>query len=137
MLVKIINGNYGHYDNGIVSLKTPDSKPFELEDSKAKRIIGLGVAVKVDSSDEEPAGELTEESADETADDEEVSIKGHLDAEQLTEYSKEELKNLAKDLGVSTSGSKEQLIDRIIAVEVEAPVADEEPPILEAVVPEV
>lgn len=44
--------------------------------------------------------------------------KGHLDKEQLATFSLQELEKLASDLGVSPDGKKEELIDRIAAVEV-------------------
>ena len=48
-------------------------------------------------------------------------MKGHLSAEQLKEYSYKELQALAKDMGVSASGKSEEIIARIIAVEVDVP----------------
>jgi hypothetical protein len=48
-------------------------------------------------------------------------MKGHLSAEQLKEYSYKDLQALAKDMGVSASGKAEEIIDRIVAVEVDVP----------------
>lgn len=48
-------------------------------------------------------------------------MKGHLDAEQLKEYSYKDLQALAKDMGVSASGKAEEIIARIAAVEVDVP----------------
>jgi len=48
-------------------------------------------------------------------------IKAHLDAEQLKEFKKDELVQLAKDLGVESDGTKEEIAARIAAIEVEVP----------------
>lgn len=137
MLVRIIiDGNYGHYVNGVVIPKNKNSKPFELEDSKALRLISEGVAEAVNG---EPVpdneGELPDNDGEPVPDNE--GVTGHLDADQLDDLSINDLRKIAKDLGVSASGSKKKLIERICDVEVSAPADDEEPPVLEAADPEV
>ena len=56
----------------------------------------------------------------------EITVKGHLDFDQLMSMTKDELKDLAAKLGVDTTGFKvkEDYAKAISAVEVEAP-ADE------------
>lgn len=44
MLVKIINGVYGHYTEGKVVRKDKKSEPFDLEPDKAARLVSQGVA---------------------------------------------------------------------------------------------
>ena len=140
MLVRIIiDGNYGHYVNGVVIPKNKNSKPFELEDYKALRLISEGVAEAVNG---EPVpdndGELPDpfcNNGEPVPDNE--GVTGHLDADQLADLSINDLRKIAKDLGVSASGSKKELIERICDVEVAAPADDEEPPVLEAADPEV
>jgi hypothetical protein len=44
MLVKIINGVYGHYTEGKVVRKDKKSEPFDLEPDKAARLVSKGVA---------------------------------------------------------------------------------------------
>ena len=140
MLVRIIiDGNYGHYVNGVVIPKNKNSKPFELEDSKALRLISEGVAEAVNG---EPVpdndGELPDpfcNNGEPVPDNE--GVTGHLDADQLDDLSINDLRKIAKDLGVSASGSKKELIKKICDVEVSAPAEDEEPPVLEAADPEV
>lgn len=140
MLVRIIiDGNYGHYVNGVVIPKNKNSKPFELEDSKALRLISEGVAEAVNG---EPVpdndGELPDpfcNNGEPVPDNE--GVTGNLDADQLDDLSINDLRKIAKDLGVSASGSKKKLIERICDVEVSAPADDEEPPVLEAADPEV
>lgn len=48
MLVKIINGVYGHYTEGKVVRKDKKSEPFDLEADKAARLVFQGVAEYVD-----------------------------------------------------------------------------------------
>lgn len=155
MLVRIIiDGNYGHYVNGVVVPKNKESKPFELEDSKALRLISEGVAEAVNTGDisDDKAAKVPEPTSD---DDKAVNVpdpntnntsvnipgpetvSGHLDDGSLEEYNINELRKLAKDLGVSSKGTKKELIDRISEVEVSAPEDDEEPPLLQPAVPEV
>lgn len=54
-------------------------------------------------------------------------MKGHLDKKQLEkEYKVDELRELAKNLGLSPDGKKAELIERIAAVEVDVPDEDDE-----------
>lgn len=46
-------------------------------------------------------------------------VKANLDPEDLENWSVKELKKLAKDMGLSTSGTKAEIIERIAAEEVE------------------
>lgn len=52
-------------------------------------------------------------------------MKGYLDAEQLKGYGYKELQALAKDMGVNASGKAEEIISRIVAVEVDIPEASQ------------
>ena len=54
-------------------------------------------------------------------------MKGHLDKKQLEEeYKVDELRELAKSLGLSPDGKKAELVERIVAVEVDIPDEDDE-----------
>ena len=53
--------------------------------------------------------------------------KGHLDVTELEKYKKDDLKALARDLGVSDEGTVKELAARCAAVEVDIPDEDEEP----------
>jgi hypothetical protein len=48
-------------------------------------------------------------------------MKGHLDAKELESYKKEDLQELAKQLGVDAEGTKKEIAARCAAVEVEIP----------------
>lgn len=54
-------------------------------------------------------------------------MKGHFDKKQLEEeYKVDELRELAKSLGLSPDGKKAELVERIAAVEVDVPDEDDE-----------
>ena len=54
-------------------------------------------------------------------------MKGHLEKKQLEEeYKVDELRELAKSLGLSPDGKKAELVERIAAVEVDVPDEDDE-----------
>jgi hypothetical protein len=54
-------------------------------------------------------------------------MKGHLDKKQLEEeYKVDELRELAKSLGLSPDGKKAELVERISATEVDIPDEDDE-----------
>lgn len=48
-------------------------------------------------------------------------MKGHLDAKELESYKKEDLQELAKQLGVDAEGTKKEIAARCAAVEIEIP----------------
>ena len=48
-------------------------------------------------------------------------MKGYLDAKELESYKKEDLQELAKQLGVDAEGTKKEIAARCAAVEVDIP----------------
>lgn len=48
-------------------------------------------------------------------------MKGYLDAKELESYKKEDLQELAKQLGVDTEGTKKEIAARCATVEVDIP----------------
>lgn len=131
VIIKV--GGYGFRPDkkSAVRLITEKDGPISVSDDEAARLVNLGVAVYAN----EEAGT-------------ENLITGHLDAEQFADWSMKDLQKLAKDMGLKANGSKEELIARITAEEVQASAepdieepeteeADaEEPPVLEAADPE-
>lgn len=127
VIIKV--GGYGFRPDkkSAVRLITEKDGPISVSDDEADRIVGLEIAEYVVDDD---------------------LVKGHLDAGQFEDYSMKELQKLAKDMGLKANGSKEELIARITAEEVQAseepdieePETEEtdaeEPPVLEAVDPE-
>lgn len=59
-----------------------------------------------------------EDSTDQSADEAELQV-GYLDEADLEEMTTADLKKLAKEMGVSTAGTKKEIIQRIAEVEVE------------------
>ena len=129
--IKIKRGGCGvNYtdDNGVerYALKTPKDGAFLCEIEQAKRLVNLGVAEYV--ADEQPAAKKSGE-----------KLAGHLDAEQLESMDFNDLKKLAKDMGVTPAGKKKaDYISAIVAVEVEPGEESDgdEPPALDVVDPE-
>ena len=59
-------------------------------------------------------------------------MKGYLDAKELESYKKEDLQELAKQLGVDAEGTKKEIATRCAAVEVDTAKAEEEKAAAEA-----
>lgn len=76
--------------------KTPEDPPFEVDSATGNRLIELGVAIAAEST-EEP-----EEDDDMKEDD------------SLENMSLAELKNLAEQMNLKKTGSRQELIDRIL-----------------------
>lgn len=92
------------------------------------RMIAAG---KIAESAEGPllpsAASLETEATDEVhAEEENEVVTGHIDAEQLEEMSYNDLKAMAKEMGLSTKGTKDELIARIAAAEVMVPAEEGE-----------
>lgn len=116
-LVKIIKGTYGHWDGKTVVAKNADSEPFDLDEKKAQRIIGLGVAQYVQ---EKTTTAMKEQSAEEESEIIEPDVS---ELEKLTVM---ELKKIAGEYGIAyeKTSKKAELIQAIQRVAVEAPVFD-------------
>ena len=113
MLIKMICGNYGALEEGVVTVKTNQSAPFEVEEKRAIQLIASGYAIQADTIGTR-AEPVAEQNADQYEDQYEDQYAEVVPEEELLEYySAQELKRKAKDLGLSTAGTKEQLINRI------------------------
>lgn len=95
---------------------------FDCEPTIAESLINRGYVEAVDGTIiDVPAEDIT------PVDDAPEMLKGHLDPEHLkNDFTYQELKKLASDLGVSANGTKEELIARIVEVEVECPATEDE-----------
>lgn len=145
MLIRIINGTYGHrpklangkYSNYVIPV-TRNDPPIDVDDDEAKRLIAKNVAVALNRTEGAPValsddygsaamGNSPSDSDGESA----TPDPGESDAESLEELSYTDLKKLAKELGIDTTKvrKKEALIDAIQAREAqisEAPVLSAE-----------
>lgn len=111
MLIKMICGTYGSLEDGVVTAKTNQSPPFEVEEERAMQLIASGYALPVGIQKSEPAAGQQAEQKSSPAD----AKSAEVDAEQkpLADYSYNDLKRRAKELGISAAGTKEQLAKRI------------------------
>lgn len=133
--VKIINGNYGHNDNGKITT-IPLGKEVELADDEALRLIELEVAELVtDHTDDNrgvshvATGENGEENKTPSVNptDSENGAEGKaegdigkglaLDETQLRNMTNADLKKLAEDMGLDTSKmkKKDDFVEAVLA----------------------
>lgn len=137
MLIRMIAGAYGHRPDpgkSYIEKKDKDSEPFEVSDTEAARLIGLGVAEKADANIDP------------------IGTDSHDDG--LEQMPIQKLRKMAKDLGLPADGGKAALADKIRNAskvpqnqEESGDLTDENdktdvseseaPPVLQAAVPEV
>ena len=120
------NGNARH------ALKTPESGPFECDDSQAARLVILRMAEYVDGlgwkkvADPAPQPDVQREEVPEEAQEPEKKT-GTLDAAELEKWDYNALKALAADMGLNPKCKKKSdYIAAIAAAQVE--IDDEEDP---------
>ena len=122
-------------------LRTADDGVFECPDDQAARLVGLHVAeyaapVSTKQEDTMPPAAGSEG----TENEDEGTVKGYLDPEQLATMTIEQLKKLAEDMEVDVSSCKKKAdyVTAISAVEVEAGGIEDgdKPPSLSAADPE-
>lgn len=118
------HGNVRH------ALKTPESGPFECDDTQAARLVRLGAAEYVGLQWREVAPEAQPEAQQEEAPEAQLEEQGgvaqeteqipvHFDAAELEKWDYNELKKLAADMGVVPAGKKKaDYIAAIVAAEV-------------------
>lgn len=112
MKVKITRGYYGYRNGKVSELKDVNSPAFELDEKEAERIIGLGIAKAVSVTNSNALdGDM---------------ITGRLTEEQLRTLPYSKLKQLCKELGVSAVGKQDELIARLVEVDVQASAQDED-----------
>lgn len=99
-MIKITKGIYGYRNkNGIIEPKTTESPAFSLTEEQEERLIKRGVAVRVDSENEEVA-----------------PVQQETLEEQLENMNFNDLKKLAKEKGIE-QGKKEDMIAAILELE--------------------
>lgn len=105
------NGNARH------TLKTPEHGPFECDNAQAARLVRLGVAEYVGN----PAPvKVHVEPVQGEQDQEGEELAYHIDVSALELMPYNELKKLAKDMGINPVGMKKaDLVQAIAEVEVE------------------
>lgn len=147
--VKIINGNYGHNDNGKI-ITIPLNGEVELHADEARRIIELGVAELVTDHTDDNRGTVrvatgennTEnttpsvnpsenESGAEGKTESDMGEELALDETQLRSMTNADLKKLAEDMGINTSKMKvkNDFVDAIMAETINVDSDNEFPPV--------
>lgn len=138
MKIQITKGVYGHTENGIVTPKTKDSEPFEVDDKKAKELISAGVAKKASelkseadtpiryreslapkNNTKEKTLEQSETNNSDTVNPDKGDDEDNGGDENAPEYSlkntKDELLKIAADMGIviekPDNTTKQQIID--------------------------
>lgn len=143
MLIKLLCGTYGAREGNVIIAKTSNSEPFEVEEKRAEQMIAAGYARKAGNE----GNFITEDSHAKETEEIQPAIKEE-DVKDITEYSLQDLRKRAKELGLPITGSKQQIIERIQEAENKKLSADgqeeentedseEEPPILAPAEPEV
>lgn len=110
MLIKMLQGTFGAMEKGIVVAKTSRSAPFEVDEKRGRQLIEAGYAREAGGDVSVPAPVLDNGEGEELPEGEAAGV-----AKELQEYSFNDLRNMAKELGLKAGGSKEQLMERIEA----------------------
>lgn len=95
---------------GVVSATREEPDVFTKDKAIADKAVASGYFELVNEDEEQPN-----------------TVKGHLDKAQLEDMKMDDLRSLAEDMGIDTSGFKKkaELVEAIAAEEVEAPAEDE------------
>ncbi len=104
MLIKILAGAYGHRpDQGksYIEKKDKNSEPFEVSDAEAARLIGLGIAEKACANIAKEPDKAAE------------PISRDSEGDGLEQLTIQQLRKMAKDLGLPADGGKAVLADKI------------------------
>lgn len=119
-MIKIIKGSYGMRCGSSIKAIAAGSEPIQLEKEKEERLVRLGVAVYVNTQDNEDLQDAT--GAGNTQDNEDV--------EELPVYNSDmklpELKEIAKVYGIDASAmrTKKEVIEALDAACYELPGVD-------------
>ena len=125
-MIKMICGVFGLPVNGIVKAMDKNSGPFEAGAEQEARLIRLGLAVKVEAANGEPAP-----AADETVDTstpigfDETPPEEVVDEKPLEEMSGKELRDLGAEYGLTFKGNAKK-VDMIAAIKAAAEVSAED-----------
>lgn len=102
MLIKMLHGTFGAKENGIIVAKTNKSDPFRVEDERGRALIASGYAREVTN-----AYPVKNNGQTDTAEDRES------DEADIDNYSLQDLRKLAKEMGLNAGGSRKEILDRI------------------------
>lgn len=120
--VKSFGGKVSMRQGQEMELEENDTLQDLLEAGYVTKLMVNGQEQPEPDKGKEKSTENQNSNADDSADQEmgEAEWKaGYLDAADLEEMSAADLKKLAKEMGISTAGTKKEIIQRMIEVEVE------------------
>lgn len=99
MLIKMLCGTFGAIEDGIIVVKTNKSGPFCVEEKRGRELIEAGYAQEV---------------KDTCYPEDITGVKGAVeDKTSVDDYSLQELRNMAKEMGLPAGGGKTEIFDRI------------------------
>lgn len=130
--IKIINGSYGHYEQGRLAPKDRQSPPFEVEDAEADRLVKMEVAIYADEAVATPSAPIAEEETSENPPEEEAP---EIDAEEadtsLESMTINELRSIAAERGIKLRAGmkKAEIITLLVDSDDEEPSLDAEIPV--------
>lgn len=125
-MIRIIAGKYGYKNaKGVIEPKTSKDAPFSLPDAKEESLVARGIAVKVDEVKMGASVEKAKNAKVAQVQQDKKKVKGYLDKEELNAMDYNDLKKLAAKLGIPAKGTREELVEKIAATEVEAEEVDE------------
>lgn len=130
--IKIINGSYGHYEQGRLAPKDRTSLPFEVEDAEADRLVEMGVAVYADEAVATPSALVAGEEPRENPLEERASEIGAEEADaSLEDMTINELRGIAAERGIKlkVGMKKAELISLLMDGDDKEPSLDAEVPI--------
>ncbi|NBH27665.1 hypothetical protein D3Z60_18250 [Lachnospiraceae bacterium] len=117
MLIKLLYGTYGAEEEGIIIAKTNKSAPFCVEEKRGRELIASGYAMEIHSM------YPPENNKQAIAREEQVKSDAK---DNMDSYSLQDLRKIAKEMGLSAGGNKQEILDRIKAGEEEKiPAADD------------
>lgn len=129
-MIRIIAGVYGYRENGIITPKDKDSKPFSLNPEREAELVHLGIAeyIDIDKVEEKKEPEQPDESCDQKRDIDYDEY--HEKPEYDNEMKLEQLKKIANEHGIETRAMRSKAevlhaLDQYFAEENEDTEADE------------
>jgi LAS superfamily LD-carboxypeptidase LdcB len=118
MLIKIIRGTYGYTNKyGRIEPKNKNDAAFEVADAEGRRLILMKVAEEVTSLNQKRETKESEKAPAEpqakTLEEPKESSEEEAEDKPYEEMAYNNLKHLAKERGLDTTGTKKDLIARL------------------------
>ncbi|MBP3339788.1 MAG: hypothetical protein J6L69_10330 [Lachnospiraceae bacterium] len=112
---------YADTEEALAKLKKMGYKEVVSKVAAVKEETSSGSKDNTSEDEKDEKNDNQDETADEEGGNSNDTLEGHLDAGQFADYSYQELQKLAKEMGLKASGSKDDLIERLVAEKVSVP----------------